>query len=216
MKKKDIQAQKLFTGYHHFYSKDHQLSIARSSPCSCWDHFSFLLASHPYLNWWHIFPFWIFFISDSGASDVPPFFFYTFFLFFIDLLSWTKFQHADDPCLGYFFERNFLFFRLKEGAMEFYWCFRMNKHGHISLWIMIAWFLKRLTPTTDFSDPQYLSFFNRPIFCLDCPLRVFNLTDFYFFFFWPLFFMPLAKRTWDSQTCERFDWLPRYDVYSLF
>jgi len=47
--KKDIQAQKLFTGYHHFYNKDHQPSIARSSSCSCWDHFSFLFASHPYL-----------------------------------------------------------------------------------------------------------------------------------------------------------------------
>jgi len=57
------------------------------------------------------------------------------------------------------FERNFLFFRLKEGAMKFYWCFTMNKHGHISFWIMIAWFLKRLTPATDFSDSQYLSFF---------------------------------------------------------
>jgi len=61
----------------------------------------------------------------------------------------------------------------------------MNKHGHISFWSMIAWFLERLTPATDLSDSQYLLFFffHRPIFCLDRPLRVFNLTDFYFFFF---------------------------------
>ena len=138
MKKKDIQAQKLFTGYHHFYSKDHQLSIARSSPCSCWDHFSFLLASHPYLNWWHIFPFWIFFISDSGASDVPPFFFYTFFLFFIDLLSWTKFQHADDPCLGYFLKEIFYF----SGSKRVQWNF-IDVSGwtnmaiyHFELWLL--------------------------------------------------------------------------------
>ena len=61
----------------------------------------------------------------------------------------------------------------------------MNKHSHISFWSMIAWFLERLTPATDFSDSQKLSFFffHCPIFCLDRPLRVFNLTDFYFFFF---------------------------------
>ena len=94
-----------------------------------------------------------FLISDSGAFDVP-----LFLIFFIDLLSWTEFQHANDPCLGYFWKK-FLFFRLKEGAMEFYWCFRINKHGHLSFWIMIAWFLERLTSATDFSDSKYLSFF---------------------------------------------------------
>jgi len=81
--------------------------------------------------------------------------------------------------------------------MEFYWCFRMNKHGHISLWIMIAWFLERLTPATNFSDSKYLSFFfsfHHPIFCLDCPLHFFNLTNFYFFYlfsllFWLVFFL---------------------------
>ena len=131
---------------------------------------------------------------------IHPFFYSFLYIFFIDLLSWTEFQHADDPCLGYFWKK-FLFFRLKEGAMEFYWCFRINKHGHISLWIMIAWFLERLTPATDFSDSKYLSFFFfSPLsyLCLDCPLWVFNLTDFYFFFFWSFFWMPLAKRTWDS------------------
>ena len=120
LKKKDIQAQKLFTGYHHFYNKDHQLSIAWSSSCFCWDHFSFLSVSHPYSNWWHIHFFFefllFFFISDSGASDVPLFY-SLFFFIIIDLLSWTEFQHADDPCLGYFWKK-FSIFQAHEGYNE--------------------------------------------------------------------------------------------------
>jgi len=44
---------------------------------------------------------------------------------------------------------------------------------------------REINSATDFSDSKYLLFllfFLRPIFCLDCPLRVFNLTDFYIFF----------------------------------
>ena len=66
--------------------------------------------------------------------------------------------------------------------MEFYWCFRMNKHGHISFWIMIAWFLKRLTLATDFSDSQYLIFFfYRPIFLLRLPFAGFQSNGLLFF-----------------------------------
>ena len=141
-----------------FYNKDHQLSIARSSSCSCWDHFSFLFESSLFELMTHIFLFFLisFFVFYFwfGNFWCAPF----LLSLFLDLLSWIEFQHAEDPCLGYFW-RKFLFFRLKEGAMEFYWCFRMNKHNHISFWIIIAWFLKRLTPATDFSNSQYLTFF---------------------------------------------------------
>ena len=95
-----------------FYNKDHQLSIARSSSCSCWDHFSFLFASHHYLNWWHLFSFWTFFFLNFwfGSSWCAPFLF-----FFIDLLSWTEFQHVDDPCLGYFWKK-FSIFQAQRGC----------------------------------------------------------------------------------------------------
>ena len=75
-----------------FYDKDHQLSIARSSSCSCWDHFSFLFTSHPYLNWWHIFSFFeFFFISDLGASYVPLFHSLSFYFFYRSLiLNWIS------------------------------------------------------------------------------------------------------------------------------
>ena len=124
--------------------------------------FYLLFVSHPYLNWWHLFSFFFwtfcfFLISDSGTFDVPPFF-YSFFKFFHGslILNWIS------TCwwsLFRVFLKEILFFRLKDGAMDFYWCFRINKHGHISFRIMIAWFLERLTPATDFSDSQYLSFF---------------------------------------------------------
>ena len=76
-----------------FYNKDHQLSIARSSSCSCWDHFSFLFASHPYLNWWHIFffEFLFFFISDSETFDVSLSFTILLYIFYKSLiLNWTS------------------------------------------------------------------------------------------------------------------------------
>ena len=164
------------------------LFICESSLFELMTHISFL-------NFFLFSSFFFFYFWFGSFWCAPsPF----FFLILIDLLSWTEFQHVEDPCLGYFW-RKFLFFRLKEGAMEFYWCFRINKHGHISFWIMIAWFLERLTPATDFSDSKYLTFFfffsfYRPIFCLDCPLRVFNLTDFYFFFFWSFFFNAFSEK----------------------
>ena len=115
-----------------FYNKDHQPSIARSSSCSCWDHlFFFLFVSHPYLNWWHIFSFWISFLNFWLGS-----FWCTLFL--IDLLSWTEFQHADDPCLGYFWKK-FLLFRPKEGTMEFLLMFQDKQTWaiyHFELWLL--------------------------------------------------------------------------------
>ena len=72
---------------------------------------SFLFASHPYLNWWHIFFFQISFLNFwLGSFWCTP--------FLIDLLSWSESQHADDPCLGYFWKK-FLLFRPKESTMEF-------------------------------------------------------------------------------------------------
>jgi len=44
-----------------------------------------------------------------------PFFYSFFFIFFIDLLSWTEFQHADDPYLGYFWKK-FSIFQAQRGC----------------------------------------------------------------------------------------------------
>jgi len=107
-----------------------------------------------------------------------PFFFRSPILNWIPTCWWSLFR--------VFFERNFYFLGPKRVQWNFYWCFRINKHGHISFWIMIAWFLKRLTPATDSSDSKYLIyfflFFFRPIFCLDCPLRIFNNGPLFLFF----------------------------------
>ena len=64
-----------------FYNKDHQPSIARSSPCSCWDHlFPFYLL---FILIWtdDTFSFWISFLNFWLGS------FWCAFFFLIDLLS---------------------------------------------------------------------------------------------------------------------------------
>jgi len=142
------------------------------------------------------FSFFLFLIRELLMCPLP-FFFLDFdrslILNWISTCWWSLFR---------VFLKEILFFRLKEGAMEFHWCFRMNKHGHISFWIMIAWFLERLTLQQILTIPNTCHFssffFHRPIFCLDCPLLVFNLTDLYFFFLLIFFLVSLAKRTWDS------------------
>ena len=64
----------------------------------------------------HIFLFWnsiCFFLF--GSFWYVPFFFTLFLNFFMDLLSWTEFQHADDPCLGYFWKK-FSIFQAQRGC----------------------------------------------------------------------------------------------------
>ena len=63
------------------------------------------------LIWWHIFPFWISFFFNFwfGSFWCAP-----FLLFFFFSLSWTEFQHADDPCLGYW--KKFSIFQAQRGC----------------------------------------------------------------------------------------------------
>ena len=60
--------------------------------------------------------FWIsFFLFLIRELLMCPFFLLFFYYFFIDLLSWTEFQHADDPCLGYFWKK-FSIFQAQRGC----------------------------------------------------------------------------------------------------
>jgi len=76
-----------------FYNKNHQQSIARSSSGSCWDHFSFLFASH--LIWtddtYFLFLnfFYLFLIRELLMC---PFFYSFLFLFFYRslILNWIS------------------------------------------------------------------------------------------------------------------------------
>jgi len=102
------------------------------------------------------FPFeFLFFGFDLGAFDALLLGLISFKKLLICIL--TKFQHVDYPYLGYFW--NIYFLGSKKGIMEFYWYLGTKKHGHISFWILVAWFSKRLTLATDFNDSQHLSFF---------------------------------------------------------
>ena len=129
------------------------------------------------------------FIFDSGASEVPLFYSFSILFFFIDLLSWTEFQHADDPCLGYFWKK-FSIFQAQRGCNGILLMFQDKQTWSYIILNYDCLFFREINSRNRFQRFPILVIiiFNRPIFCLDCPLRVFNLTDFYFFFFWSLFF----------------------------
>ena len=169
-------------GCYHFATK--------TSTWFCEKQFKLSLGS--FFCYYFYSSFLTFFICEYHLLNIllPFEFFFSFPLSFSFLeisswedfdVPWTEFQLVDGFCLGYFFERNFIL-GLKRVQWKIYWLFGMKKHGHISFWVLIAWFSKRLTPTTNFNDSQRSSFFHflsfyRPIFCLDFPLRAFNLTN---------------------------------------
>jgi len=105
--------------------------------------------------------------------------------------------NIDNPSLGVF-GRNILYilFLAQRGYKGFTKVFRMKKHGHISLWIMIAWFSERLTVKQNLTTSNMVSFYFFILFLvffvsyllLRSPLRVFSLTDFLYIFYF--------KRLW--------------------
>jgi len=70
-----------------------------------------------YLRVIHIFFFeFLFFLFLIRELLMCPFFTLFFiFIFFRDLLSWTEFKHADNPCLGYFWKK-FSIFQAQRGC----------------------------------------------------------------------------------------------------
>ena len=142
------------------------------------------------MNWWHIFffefLFFPFFSFWFGSFWCAPFLL-LLKNFYIDLLSWTEFQHADDPCLGYFWKK-FSIFQAQRGCNGILLMFQDEQTWPYITLNYDCLIFREINSRNRFQRFPIIVIFNRPIFCLDCPLRVFNLTDFYFFFFWSLFF----------------------------
>ena len=201
-----------------FCNENHQSGFVKDSSSYCWDHFLPWLFFFPWyehslfvniiFDWQHTFVFWFSFSSF-------PFFSWCFFLGRFWYVSWTEFQLVDDFVWGIFFKEKFIL-GLKRVQWKIYWLFGTKNHGHISFWVLIAWFSERLTPATTFNDSQHLSFFFFFLFIVLSFAQISLLWAYQSnrlllrFYFW----MPLKRRDWEwNYSYENFTWLPQCDVY---
>ena len=144
------------------------------------------------------FPFkFLFFDSDFGAFDALLLGLISFKKLLICILNWIPTRWWSSPRVFLKYIYIYIFQSQRKVQWNFYWYLRMKKHDHISFWILIAWFLERLTPTTDFNDSQHLSFlflFLSSYFLLRLPFAGFQSNRLLLSLF---FQMLLRKRDWN-------------------
>ena len=208
-------------GFSLLCHKNHQPGFVKDSSSFCWDHFLPLLFFFPCYKHYFIFEYhlWIdnILLPLNFFLSFLSFFLAGFLLFLgkilICTMNWISFCWWF--CLGHLFERKFIL-GSKRVQWKIYWLFGMKKHGHISFWVLIAWFSERLTPVTNFNDSQHLSFFFFFLFILLSFAQISLLWAYQsdglllLFYFW----MPLKRRDWEwNYSYENCTWLPQCDVY---